>query len=272
MDYKKLKDSLKLDTLNLANGTTSRQIACPACGTKGDFSISKSASGQELYYCCFRATCGFRGRILLVQDLDNYICDPVDKKFIPNPLRDELFPVPVDIAQHTLWSKYTVDPTQIISNGISYEPRRDALVFPIHALYGNVVGYTTKRLKKGSHPKSINYWSLEPEIFMHFPRVSDELLMSRTVVVVEDVLSSIRVARYMRAVAMLGSHITLDSALYLSKHFDNLVLAFDPDATTKAIKYQREFSLLFSSIDVVHLSADPKDLTEINLVRELNLL
>ena len=82
-------------------------------------------------------------------------------------------------------------------------------------------------------------------------------------VVVEDIPSAVRAARYATAVALLGTKMGLSRAQELAEHgAGRLVLALDQDVTSKSFELAKRYALLWDDVTVLPLERDLKDMQE----------
>ena len=81
-------------------------------------------------------------------------------------------------------------------------------------------------------------------------------------VIVEDIPSAARAARYGNAIALLGTGVGADYAGEIAAHRTRIVWALDADATAQALRLQRRYSLLFEESYVKVLRCDLKDMPE----------
>ena len=113
-------------------------------------------------------------------------------------------------------------------------------------------------------PKAISYWENRRVPLLHFEWHSEE--ESDSWVVVEDIVSAKRVAKYKNCIALLGTHLNDDSVSFLiDMGIKNIYIALDQDAWSVAYKLKEKYSLFFRNFSVITWSntrKDPKDQTE----------
>lgn len=80
-----------------------------------------------------------------------------------------------------------------------------------------------------------------------------------TIVLVEDVFSSLRVGRVTASVALFGAIVPKDWMLLLSKITKRVILWLDEDKYGEAVKQARTMRLLGIDTVVVHTKLDPKE-------------
>jgi len=261
-------NKIKLDSMSLEIGETTREIECPSCGAKdGGFVVTRLEEG--LVYVCHHASCGYKG---FTPSLGFSYQKKRDSLFKSREYPNPLGRIPANMSR-VLVQRYSLEPSVVSSERFKWDSHRKRLVMPIFDLEGRECGLVAKDMSGGEStlPKSITYW-YNDVIKLHFPLANGELFDKTTVYVVEDILSAVRIAKEgVPSVAMLGSHLREDQIALLAKNFYSAVFAFDPDATHKAIGYANKFHLAFKGgISTVHLPDDPKDMGEDELKGWLN--
>lgn len=128
---------------------------------------------------------------------------------------------------------------------------------PIFDSVGDTVGYIAKKMSNCLGRKSLTYWHKERPN-MHYPRC---LHARGPVALVEDTLSSIRVARYCRTRALLGTFLSDQCVEQLKKETDEILLALDNDMITKMVGMAQQLRGLFK-VRIVRWPADPKDMRD----------
>jgi hypothetical protein len=131
---------------------------------------------------------------------------------------------------------------------IQYSP---CMVFPIFNIQGTLLMWQARYFgMEKSYPKYITKG--KPNEIIHVLGKGDRL------VIVEDILSAIKVSRVTRSVPLWGSSPSLVFLNRLRVISDNLVIWLDPDKTVEAERLRRKVSLLFDEVSIVHSSSDPK--------------
>jgi hypothetical protein len=252
-----------MEALDLTVGS-SKRIVCPFCQANHETSLSLSRLSEGIVYKCFRAACSETG-FIPSPTFSSEADKPVKKKFVPKEFKWGTIKVPEDI-EDMLYEKYTITKEEIRVNGFKYSPEIDSLVMPIFNNFGYEVGCQTKVITKDSgRPKAISYFFNEGNR-LHYCISKHK----GKIILAEDILSAIRINRYGRAVALLGTNLTAAQTRELSQETDTIIMALDPDATHKAIQMKKRYGLSFKNFYVRHLSNDPKDYkTDEQLIEEI---
>lgn len=249
------KNEIRLEAVNLDVEETTYASPCPRCGERSSFSITRTPSG--ILYICHRVSCGIRGFIPSNSPTTD---SPRERpQFSASPFREKLTSLPEDLLAW-LDSEYELDATTVARNGWKYAPYTERLYMPTTDYFGQHTGAVAKRLPGSIYEgaKVINYREKEG-IRLHFP-ITQPAMEERIVVVVEDVMSSVKVSKVAPSCALLGTSMNDEQAGFLASHYDKVVLALDPDAINKAMKLQSRFTSIFKRGLVLRLfEKDPKD-------------
>lgn len=160
---------------------------------------------------------------------------------------------PVPLA----WVKqYGITNDEIVANRIGWSESKQLLIFPIYGASDDLLAWIGRYFGPNKdHPKYLTY-GIKKELF--------HLLgtQSNTVVVVEDMVSAIKVSRQECCMPLLSSDINKYQLFRLSKMFDNIVIWLDPDKRQHAIKLSKRAESFFRGVRIVYSDADPKELTD----------
>lgn len=272
----KLDDEIRLRGLGLTVDETLPNSVCPQCN--GGQSHEKSFSITRIYdgyvYNCYRASCDCQGFVPeKASQLVQTNSKPTGKKKPHIKLKADTGGTKAQTRQSFHYSttnisdsqreffksKFTFTDTELDDAGIRWSCDAFAYIIPIYDHHGFKVGLID-RSWTGRSPKTINHWTSDvPNLY--FPRPLRDIKDGTPIVVVEDFASAIKVNRILPCAALLGTGLGLEAAKLLRELSDHLVIALDPDATSKALKLSKEYSLLFKKVSVVSLTKDPKDMT-----------
>jgi DNA primase len=162
---------------------------------------------------------------------------------------------------------YGIPASRIIAAGWKWEEGNERLYMPIHNSRGYVTGGVAKNIGGvWDGPKAVTYWQNRGEEY-HVPV---NCPATGPLVVVEDIISAEKVAAISRSAALLGTHLSADTAEALSALTDHLKIFLDEDAIDKAIKMKSAYGLLFKKCDIIYHTKDPKD-TSYDKLEELIL-
>ena len=257
---------IEIMAAKLAIGETSYRETCPYCqgGSSRDkgFSISRTRDG--ILYHCHRVKCQEAGFIGISRP-----SELPAKEVVKAPVRKySAVPMP-DRMVTTFLQKWDVSPGIVSDNRISYEAE-GAIIYPIHNRMGYEVGYV-RRYYDGRKPKSKTYWYEDRDKGVAFTR---PLLEGSTIVLVEDLVSAIKVGQFLPTAALLGSYLSPEAASKLRHTYSKVVFWLDGNALQAAVKLKKKYKLVFDEVQIVYTKDDPKDYSqaEIESILKVNKL
>jgi Zn ribbon nucleic-acid-binding protein len=243
----------------------SHHESCPECGSKDNVGV-----WDDGHKYCFG--CGWNenengGSLeFLRQRLDsfndwraeNYTEEEKEKKssvFIsPDDLTRDFPP-----AAKGWLTQYGITDQEISRLSIAFNKRSKRIVLPLLDKYGNLLLYQQRRVFDDD-PIPVKYLTTgKVDGMVWFPKQLDQYEQQDTVVVVEDILSAIRVGRHLPCLPLMGTNIPPKTLKTLSERFDCLVVWLDPDKKKEAVKLRTSVSALFSNVGAVLSDKDPKE-------------
>lgn len=261
-----IRERIKHACLELSVGESTRECLCPYCGggdtKEKSFPITRLPDG--IIYNCYRAKCGKAGFIPSRGSSLDYVVPHKEKEFVPRPYEYKL--EKLDENQIRFFrSSFSLVDKEIRDNGIKYSPEHSRYYFPLFNRRGYDVGGIARSYKKAS-PKSLTYWTHDgPRL--HYPRTETN---SETCVLVEDIVSGIRVARFLPAIVLLGTSLNKQQVAAIATDYKNVICALDPDATQVSITHKKRHGLSFRNFLIAPLSKkDPKDMTDKEIQEEI---
>lgn len=220
-----------IDTLDIADGDTVRSD-CPMCNGKNTFSATKK-QGSVLYNC-YKATCPTKGGMntgMTAAEIKAYMSSK------PVPKSKEVWVPPEYVVkptlEHSKFYRYT-NRYRIGLHDLMYDVKDERVVFPIYE--GTTLVDAVGRSVGDKIPKWLRYTGNAD----HYV-IGD----GKTILVVEDVVSAIVAWQefpYMTAMALLGTNLSSKNIEKIGE-YDKVIIALDPDARDKTIKYRREIEL-----------------------------
>ena len=217
---------------------------CPICNGKNTFTAIKTT--DNILYNCYKAGCSLQGRSAYQFTVRDAI--------LKNKNRDariETFYLPTHVAPNREyidpWAKrYDIEGADLL-----YDVKENRIVFPV--VYDNkIVDATGRSIDKRQSPKWKRYGS------------SGHAYVSGTgsiAVVVEDCISASVVPTIDAAFtgfALMGTSL-LDTHVTQLRHYDQIIVALDPDAVQKTFEFTgRLRSSLSINIRAMKLTDDLK--------------
>ena len=162
--------------------------------------------------------------------------------------------------------RYRLTDKQIKDNFIGYDPISDRVVLPIFDDNGLLIFWQARALH-GEQPKYYSETSVDKPYFLY------EHPTSKVLVVVEDMLSAIRVGEHANALALLGTTLTDESIVaLLSKGYTSIVIWLDDDMAGRqaTLKMKPMLQLLFNNLTWVHFK-QPKECTSIEIQTNIGI-
>ena len=152
-------------------------------------------------------------------------------------------------------------------HNIGYSKKLDRVILPVYDDSGNLEWFQCRALLKGQKPKYIQPSRCRDKVMF---RVSKDGEANKRVVVVEDILSAIRVGRHINTCSLLGTKITTGQATELAK-YDRVTTWLDPDAAGRKGAYKIRKTLgLLTEVDNIVTDKDPKELSDKQIIELLN--
>jgi hypothetical protein len=174
----------------------------------------------------------------------------------------------VDIPKEPYsWLKsYSLTAEEITNNNIGWSQQEQMLVFPYLGEDGNVLLWQGRYFPARS-PKVYTSGYPDDCILLHH---NTDGIYPRRVVVVEDSVSAIKVARCCDSTALLGSNISKSKAVRLARLYEHLTIWLDNDKITSMLKFVETYGILFKTIDYIYTELDPKEYNTDQIMEYLN--
>lgn len=247
-------NELRLHASGMFRGETVGGISCPWCrgGRNKDksFSLTKRIDGLVLFIC-HRAKCGRHGRLNHGEILLN---EEQASPFVPREYLEDTRVLTT--AEYTsLYASYGLSPADIMDHRLAMEVRSGRLVIPVMSPKLKLRGYEARLMPdvESEAPKTLHYKEIDEPWLGWFAGPTQGV-----VVIVEDVISAIRVSSLYTSASLMGSHITMDDMMELVGYTDDLVLCLDRDATAKSLKFKQRFQYVAPKLEVRILENDLK--------------
>ena len=165
-----------------------------------------------------------------------------------------------------IWLLQYITQAEIDENFIGYSKAMERIIFPIYDKEFNLIMYTG-RGAEGVLPK---YYTVGQRTEVTHILSSNSL--SNRIVLVEDLLSAIKVSRICSAMPIFGSKIPLEYARKLSKVYERLVIWLDPDKRQESLKQAFKLESHFrSGVKVIFSKEDPKCYEDTDIAKHLGL-
>ncbi len=135
----------------------------------------------------------------------------------------------------------------------------ECLIMPVYDSYGNLLMFQARHF--GDDDFLPKYFTKgKPDEILHILGKGEG-----PVVLVEDLISAIKVSRVCRAMPLFGSNLSLSTCGRLASVTDSIILWLDNDKLRESHRLANRYSSFFSGIEVISTTQDPKE-TEPNVV------
>ena len=260
MDRQEAKVWLELEGADVSE-EAGKRVVCPFCagGHNKEESFLLFRNSGQLKGFCYRAKCGMR---IHSDKRRASISDTVKCKFNRRVYIGQVG-IPKSKLVQLFADNYGIYPDDLGRERVRYDAECGRLVFPVFDRFGKEYGYNLKRTSNTTDdkPKWVTYFDRETSK-LHYPLGYKKSNRYTAIVIVEDILSAIRVARLMPVVALQGTHMSWEQARELLEQTDKLIIALDPDkgGIKAAMRIKNRYRTVFK--DGVHmrlLNSDPKE-------------
>jgi hypothetical protein len=251
------RDIIKRECAGLGLEETLRML-CPFCegGKQHEHSLSCKRAEAGVLYSCKRAKCGKSG---LVGGTAPYL----SAKQLAGKIRSylgALTELPHEIYLDK-FEPFSISYETCTVEGIKYAPELNRIYFPVYDHRHYQIGEVLRVVDPGVKPKVLtNKFSIDVP-FCHVPLCSN---VGSRVVLVEDMVSAIRVSEVTPAIALLGTNIADDTVeQFRSIGIKKITLMLDGDAAgiTASLKLQSRLRPFFeTSVVLPPKHKDPKHL------------
>jgi hypothetical protein len=160
-------------------------------------------------------------------------------------------------------SKYEITVPDALKHGFLFHPRRNQLIFPWYNDTFEVIGYQARNFAEGAKRK----YHTEGDIANLLPIYRNSSTnLTRHVVLVEDVISAVKISRYSDAMPCLSSGIPVKKLKRLAGLYDAFTVWLDGNMFTNATRMADQLQLMGREANVILTNKDPKEHTyaEIN--------
>ena len=233
-----------ISDLSLVSGET-RRMTCPSCNTKNTFTITNNMG--SIVWNCYKASCSMSGGTnvsLTADDIRKSLGSVAEETHVATFSKPDWFVRDYSKIQD-FCAEWDLNPQGL---GLLYDVKEHRVVFPV--VHNGVTVDATGR----SLGKRIPKWKRYGKSYL--PYVSGH---GKTAVVVEDCISAAVVGDrgvYV-GVAVLGTSLSTGHKDYLSQ-FSTAIVALDPDALPKTIKFAKELRTYVPNVKVLRLTDDLK--------------
>lgn len=236
-------------------------LMCPKChgGQSRERSVSAWNQGARITAKCWRNACSFRGTWDATTGMGLGYQGPGGDRDVPRGFRVDTLPLDATMVA-LLVDRYRLQEATLRHWGVRQYRGSGGVYVPCNGPTGRSRGWVLRRTD-GTKPKVLSY---PAPGHTHEPWQAWWPATPGLVVCVEDVFSAMRLWQAgTSAVAMLGVSLSDMKAAEIGRHYDQVAVALDSDATARAIEAARRYNFAYRRL----LGADLKDMTEEQLTQ-----
>lgn len=229
---------------------------CPHCGSKDN--LGAYSDGHKWCFGCSKYIKGDESENSL-ESLRQKLTPQQQEEKTPNGNDVPSLSLPSDYTRQLAtigeqWLvKYGISKGERIKNHIGWSEKYESLVFPVFDPHDNLLLVQRRFFGNGKWPKY--HTKGRPESLIHVLGTRD----SDTGVLVEDLVSAIKVGRQFDATPLWGSSLSLEKIKRLSHRFSKLILWLDRDKAKEAVKYKWRAMPFFEKVSIIVSELDPKE-------------
>lgn len=227
---------------------------CPKCAKLGKDSRSDNlALYNDGHSYCF--SCGYyqpNPKAQRPSAKPQISIKPKKDFYIPSDITTD---IPYDIM-NTLTVQYHINLNDIITNKMLWSNSYQWLIFPIEH-EGESLGFQARNFNKSKPYKWFTQFNKKDLLKLYSP---NKAISFESVVLVEDIISAIRVGNVTSCVPLFGSRIS-DKLLYKIKkdsRFKHLIIWLDSDKVKESLNFSQKAKELGIHTKVVLSPLDPK--------------
>jgi len=158
---------------------------------------------------------------------------------------------------------YGLDQNAVTKHTLLWSPSREMLIFP-YFIDGVLVGWQGRLF---GEDKAKRKWFTQGDV--------DNIIyilgrQNKEIVLVESIVSAIKVSRVAQVCPIMGSHISNNRLLRLNRFHDTIILWLDPDKRKECIKIADRAQLLGMTTKIIYSDMKPKDYTIDEIERYIN--
>jgi DNA primase len=164
----------------------------------------------------------------------------------------------IDVKAIQWLDKYGIHRAEILANNIQWNPMRHWLVFPIKMM-GELKAYTLRQFPQLGQIDVKPKWLTKGPVSSLNYYVGSSIGRQDTVVIVEDIVSAIKVGRLTRAMPLFGSHLSPKKIIWLNSVTKHVIIWLDRDKWKEAMMFAKSCELVGLETKVLYTARDPKD-------------
>lgn len=233
---------------------------CPSCRSRGrDRSGNNLAIFDDGHKWCF--ACGYyvpiNGQTVAQIGVKLQQQEKESKNAVVLP--SDYTPCLPTIALERL-DKFSITHKEILANKLGWSQQYERLICPVYSVSGQLLFFQGRSFNPKEPRKAINFGSPEDTFTIlggNHP--------SLNVVLVEDIVSAIKVSRHECCMPLWGSNISNERLVKLAKIADKLIIWLDHDKARYSIARRIKAQSLFDEARSIITLCDPKEYTDFEM-------
>jgi Zn ribbon nucleic-acid-binding protein len=247
---------------------------CPQCGSKDNVGVW--SNGQKY---CF-SSCGY-----YVPAHSGLNVDLIRERLSEEAKRTKTggaVSLPVDYSvvirgdAVRFLQKYGITDAERIKYKIGWSDLYESLVLPAYDKFGNLLLCQRRyfgtekfpRFHTRGQPEKV-VWTVGPDIPVSGDSGND---ISKTLVLVEDYISCLKVGRHQECTLLWGSSFSDNKLIQIADRWENIIFWLDFDKTKETMKYRSRAAPYFREANMIVTERDPKDYTNAEIAEYLKLV
>ena len=231
-----------------------RHSPCPRCGSRDNLAMYHDGSG----YCW---GCGF----VIKSSVSPYVIEKNGQKTGTSPSLSGQGILPADAGfvysdSSRRWAEsYGVPVSELLQRKVSYSPSQDRLFFNFYDAEGNRIFSQARNFNPLAKSK---YWTVgkADDVLPIYYKSNQDLQETNgnVLVITEDCLSAIKIARQSDAMPALSSDLSLTKLKRLARLYGAFLVWLDGDMFHKSQRICRRLQLLGCEAKPIYTPLDPK--------------
>jgi len=264
-------NELKLLAGDVPKGTTANGLSCPFCrgGRHGEKALTVTVrdDGATLFIC-HRASCSKAGRIYPNGSVTANTDTDQPPRFVPRVYQGKTR-VLNSYERGILEANYGLTYRELNFHRLCIDVETERLVIRLLGPDGTLRGHQLSCMPNNPLvPKALTYKEKDLPFNGWFATENSDWTK---LVLVEDAISAMRVARQYPCVSLMGTTISQEALFEMLQVQDHLVIALDRDASAKALDYQKKYKFVAPQIRVALLEKDLKWLPDAEIKEKVDI-
>ena len=166
-----------------------------------------------------------------------------------------------------------LSPEELITPFIYYSPKWRRIIFPIFDTTDKLRGWMGRAIENTQYPKWYTMRSFSPHEYMHIIGTDAGEIVDgpkTPVVVVEDMISQLRVSKHFPCLCLFGISLSETMASQLAQRFENVVIWLDDGATSHALDHAEKIHSYGAKTYILWTLSDPKYYSGPEIVIKVN--